>query len=78
MHLTHHIHLRGMGMRVHHVKVSGKLQEVTVWQRSKSVFVASGQYLNRPVEVTAPTGGQALKHWIEAARHDGGGSPVQS
>ena len=65
-------------MRVHHVKVSGKLQEVTVWQRSKAVFVASGQYLDRPVEVTAPTGGQALKHWIETARHDGRGSPGQS
>ena len=56
-------------MRVHHVKVSGKLQEVTVWQRSKSLFVASGQYLDRAVEVTAPSDSQAVKHWIEAVRH---------
>ena len=65
-------------MRVHHVKVSGKVQEVTVWQRAKAVYVASGEYLNRPVEVTGPTGSQALKHWIEAARHDGSGNPLQS
>ena len=65
-------------MRVHHVKVWGKLQEVTVWQRSKTVFVASGRYLNNPVEVTARTDGQAVKHWIEAARDRGSAGPIQS
>jgi hypothetical protein len=60
-------------MRVHHIKVSGKLQEVTVWQRSKNLYVASGQYLSRPVEVTGPSDGQAIKRWIEAARQPGNG-----
>jgi hypothetical protein len=68
----------GSEMRVHHVKVSGKVQEVTVWQRSKSLYVASGQYLNRSVEVTGPSDGQAIKAWIEAARLPGNGSQSHS
>jgi hypothetical protein len=53
------------------VDVWGKPQTVEVFQKSKSVWVASGSYLGQPVEVQDRSAGAALKRWQEAARYRG-------
>jgi hypothetical protein len=42
---------------------------VSVTQRSKSVYIASGRYLGKSYEVKAPTEGAAVKRWREAAHY---------
>jgi hypothetical protein len=64
----------------HTVNVWGKLYEVSIRQKSKSVWEAVGTYdrvANRPgvtsreIRVTGRTESAALKRWIEAARYAG-------
>lgn len=53
------------------VIVWDKPYDVSVHQRSKSVWVASGDYLGKPVSVTDRTRTSALKRWREAAQYRG-------
>ena len=54
------------------VEVWGKPFVVNVSQRSKSVWVASGEYMGQQIQTTDRSAGSAAKRWQEAARARGG------
>ncbi len=54
------------------VQVWGKTYKVAVHQRSKSVWVASGDHMGQPIETQDRSAGAALKRWREAATSRGG------
>jgi hypothetical protein len=58
--------------REHTVQVWNEPQQVTVYQKSKSVWIAVGIYMGESLEVKDRTESQALKSWREAARYKGG------
>jgi len=45
--------------------------EIRVYQKSKSVWVAVGEYMGRPLDVTGRSANTAAAHWREAARYKG-------
>lgn len=55
----------------HTVKVWDKPHEVSVYQKSKSVWIAVGTYMGQRLEVKGRTQSQALSAWREAARYKG-------
>jgi DNA-binding beta-propeller fold protein YncE len=55
----------------HTIQVWSRPYEVTVEQRSKSVWVASGDYQGQSIVVTDRTPTSALKRWREAAQYKG-------
>lgn len=55
----------------HRVEVWSRNYEVHVDQRSKTVWVASGDYEGQTITVTDRTPTSALKRWREAARYKG-------
>lgn len=55
------------------VEVWGKKIEIDAYQKSKSVWIAVGDYMGERIEVKGPSRGAALKGWIEAARYRGNG-----
>lgn len=55
----------------HRVQVWSRPYEVTVEQRSKSVWVASGDYEGHRISVTDRTPTSVLKRWREAAQYKG-------
>lgn len=57
----------------HTVQVWGKPHEITVYQKSKSVWVARGEYLGESIETKGPSEGAAVKRWREAAQFKGSG-----
>ena len=58
--------------REHKVDVWGQPQQVSVYQKSKSVWIAVGHYLGELVEVKGRSESQALMLWRETARYRGG------
>ncbi|MCP1375200.1 hypothetical protein [Dyella lutea] len=58
--------------REHTVQVWNQPQQLTVYQKSKSVWVAVGTYMGERIEVKGRTESQALGSWREAARYKGG------
>ena len=63
----------------HTVLVWGKPQEISVYQKSKSVWIAVGAYMGERVETKGASETAAVKHWREAARYRGNvGSPPPS
>lgn len=54
------------------VEVWGKRIEVDVHQKSKSVWIASGEYLGKRFDASDRSQNSALKRWQEAARSRGG------
>lgn len=58
--------------REHTVPVWNQPQQVTVYQKSRSVWVAVGTYMGERIEVKGRTESQALDSWREAARYKGG------
>lgn len=58
--------------REHKVEVWGRPEKVTVYQNSKSVWVAIGTYMDKHIEVKGRTATQAIGLWREAARYAGG------
>jgi hypothetical protein len=54
------------------VSVWGSNCEVTVEQQSKSVWVASGDYMGVLLSTKDRTAATALKRWQEAAAYKGG------
>ncbi len=54
------------------VTVWGEALEVSVHQKSKSVWVASGEYLGKHITTQDRTPSTAAKRWGEAARSHGG------
>jgi hypothetical protein len=58
------------------VRVWEQLQEITVYQKSKSVWVAVGDYKGERLETKGSSESAAAKHWQDAARYKGNvGSP---
>lgn len=58
-------------MATHKVTVWDRPQVVETYQRSKTVWVASGTYMDQSVEVTGRTESAAVKLWRETARYKG-------
>lgn len=56
-----------MGSRT--VKVWGDNVEISVHQKSKSVWIATGTYLGKPYQVQGRSETQAASAWAEAARY---------
>lgn len=55
----------------HTVQVWNRPQQVSVYQRSKTVWIASGVYHGEHIETKGRTETQALATWREAARYRG-------
>jgi hypothetical protein len=58
--------------REHKVQVWNEPQQVTVYQKSQSVWIAVGTYMDERIEVKGRTESQALAQWRETARYRGG------
>ena len=54
------------------VKVWDQDVTIYVYQRSKSVWVASGDYMGHSIQVTGRSSSQAASLWRDAARYKGG------
>jgi hypothetical protein len=53
------------------VTVWNRQYEVSVYQKSKSVWVAVGDYEGQRIEVKGRSQSQAISSWREAARYKG-------
>jgi hypothetical protein len=60
-----------MSERTLTTSVWGKDHKVTVYQKSKTVWVAVGDYMGQQLVVQDRSEGTALKRWREAAKHRG-------
>ncbi|WP_165900028.1 hypothetical protein [Borborobacter arsenicus] len=54
------------------VNVWDRPQTVEVYQKSKTVWIAVGDYMGQRIEVKGSSRTSALAHWREAARYKGG------
>jgi len=45
--------------------------EISVYQKSKTVWIAVGEYMGKHVETKGATQSAAISHWREAARYKG-------
>lgn len=57
--------------REHIVQVWDRPYQITVYQKSKSVWVAVGTYMDQRVEVKGRSESQAIASWRAAARYKG-------
>ena len=55
----------------HTVEVWGKSYTVNTRQKSKSVWIAVGEYMGKMIEVKDRSKATAIKRWREAARYKG-------
>jgi len=55
------------------VEVWGHPHDITVYQKSKSVWIAVGNYMGERIEVKASSPSSAAKHWAQAAKYKGNG-----
>lgn len=62
-----------MSEREHKVTVWGQPQTVTVYQKSKSVWEAVGDYMGETIRVTDRSPGSVIKRWKSAATYKGNG-----
>ena len=53
------------------VNVFSKSIEITVRQKNKTVWIASGNYLGELIQAQGRTVGAAIKSWRDAARYRG-------
>jgi hypothetical protein len=53
------------------VKVWEKPCEITVHQKSKTVWIAVGEYMGDRIETKGSSQSSAAAHWREAARYKG-------
>jgi hypothetical protein len=51
------------------IEVGGEVIELTLYQRAKTVWVASGVFLGRRIEVRGSSQNAVLKHWRRAAEN---------
>jgi hypothetical protein len=58
------------------VRVWDKPYEITVYHRSKSVWVAVGDYMGRSIETKGSSASSAAKHWQETAHYWGNVGPA--
>ncbi|HXC08850.1 MAG TPA: hypothetical protein VNV61_07965 [Steroidobacteraceae bacterium] len=57
----------------HVVVVWGERYEVTVSKRSKTVWIATGTYMGKTIQVQGRSEGAAVIRWREAAEYRGNG-----
>ena len=50
----------------------GNTTTVEAYQRSKSVWIAAGDYMDERIEVKDRSESAAIRRWAEAARYRGG------
>ncbi len=55
----------------HKVYVWEKSCEISVYQKSKTVWIAVGEYMGERIEVKGRSKSSALASWTEAARFKG-------
>jgi hypothetical protein len=55
--------------QTHKVTVWGKPHEVTVYRESKAVWIATGRYMDKPIEVKGQTAMSAIKLWRSTATY---------
>lgn len=60
-------------MSEHTVLVWGKRHVVAVDRKSKTVWIADGEYMGESISVQDRSAGTALKRWREAATYKGNG-----
>jgi hypothetical protein len=53
------------------VDVWGKPQIISVYQKSKTIWIAVGTYMGRTIETKGSSASAAAKHWQDAARYHG-------
>lgn len=53
------------------VIVWGESHEITVYQKSKAVWIAVGEYMGKQIETKRQTRGAAISGWQDAARYRG-------
>lgn len=60
------------------VQVWDKPYEITVYQKSKSVWIAVGEYMGERIETKDRSDSTAVKRWLEAAHYKGNDPPPSS
>ena len=55
------------GERQRRVRVWDRPYTVTVYQKSKSVWIAVGSYMNKSIEIQDRSESAAIKQWTQAA-----------
>lgn len=55
----------------HRVKVWGQDVSVTTERRSKTVWIAVGNYMDQRIETKGSSANSALRLWVDAARYRG-------
>ena len=55
------------------VSVWNKPCEISVYQKSKSVWIAVGEYMGERIETNGSSESAAVQHWRDAARYKGNG-----
>lgn len=53
------------------VDVWGKPHEISVYQKTKTIWIAVGEYMGERIEVKGRTESQAARTWQDAARFKG-------
>jgi hypothetical protein len=61
--------------RTHKVEIGGKPHEVTVYRDSKTVWIATGRYMDETLTVKGHSAGSAIELWKDAATHKGNPPP---
>ena len=56
-------------MTKHIVKVRDVPCEITLYQKSKTVWIAVGAYMGEPLEVKGTSANSAAAHWRDAAHY---------
>ena len=57
--------------RIHKVTVWGKPHEVTVYRESQAVWIATGRYMDKTIEVKGQSAPSAIKLWRSTATYKG-------
>jgi len=55
----------------HTVKVWDKPHEISVYQKSKTVWIAVGEYMGEDIEAKGRSEAQAIGTWRDAAKYKG-------
>jgi hypothetical protein len=58
-------------MTKHVVMVWNEPYEISIFQKSKSVWIAVGEYMGKQIELQGRSASTAAAHWREAARYRG-------
>lgn len=63
-------------MSTRRVEVWGQKYDITVYQESKTVWIAVGDYMEQSIRAQGRSESSAAKHWQEAARYRGNVGPA--